>query len=111
MNRLSLMLLLAAGLMAATAQAQTTAEQAPTTPPSTQDAAKATEAGTPVTEADKKPLSEANCIRETGSRITKRSGKSPCTGQPGRAYTKDDLDRTGHTNLADALRALDPAVR
>lgn len=111
MKRLPLMLLLAAGIVAATAQAQTTPEQAPTTPPATQDEAKAAASGTPAADTDKQPLSEATCVRETGSRITKRDGKSRCTGQPGRAYTKDDLDRTGHTSLGEALRALDPAIR
>jgi len=61
--------------------------------------------------SDKRPLSEANCVRQTGSRIRQRDAKTACNGQPGRSYTKDELDSTGHTNLADALRALDPAVR
>lgn len=113
MKRLSLMLLLAAGMVAATAQAQTAAEQAPNPPAAATDAAAKTapDAQTPVADGDKKRLSDANCLRETGSRITQRNGKPRCTGQPGRAYTKDDIDRTGHTNLGDALRALDPAVR
>ncbi|MBD9478250.1 hypothetical protein [Pseudoxanthomonas sp. PXM02] len=111
MKRLPLMFLLAAGLAAATAQAQTTAEQTPTTTPATQDAAKAAESATHAADADKKLLSEANCVRETGSRITRRDGKSRCTGQPGRAYTKDDLNSTGHLNLSDALRTLDPSIR
>ena len=61
--------------------------------------------------SDKRALSEANCVRQTGSRIRQRDAKSACNGQLGRSYTKDELDSTGHTNLADALRALDPAVR
>ena len=111
MKRLRLMLLLAAGFVAATAQAQTTPEQAPTTSPTAQASAPAAASVAPATDSDKKRLSETNCVRETGSRITRRDGKSRCTGQPGRAYTKDDLDRTGHTGLADALRTLDPAIR
>ncbi len=29
----------------------------------------------------------------------------------GRAYTQEDIDRTGTTDLGDALRHLDPSVR
>jgi hypothetical protein len=28
----------------------------------------------------------------------------------GRSYDREDLDRTGQTNIADALRMLDPSV-
>jgi hypothetical protein len=112
MKRLPLMFLLAAGLAAATAQAQTVPEPAPTTSPTEQPAARtAAGAQTPAASSDDKRLSDARCLRETGSRITKRDGKPRCTGQPGRAYTKDDLNSTGHLNLSDALRTLDPSIR
>jgi hypothetical protein len=29
----------------------------------------------------------------------------------GRAYDRDDIDRTGAVDLADALRRLDPSIR
>jgi hypothetical protein len=45
------------------------------------------------------------CVRETGSRI--KPSKDQCL-QSGRTYTRDDLDRTGATDAADALRRLDP---
>jgi hypothetical protein len=79
-----------------------------------------TRAATPATDADaeaasaateKPPVSEANCVRQTGSRIRPRDHKTACNGLPGRAYTKEDLDRTGHLNLADALRSLDSSIR
>ena len=112
MKRLSLMLALACSLAAATVQAQTTAEQAPVAPsasePQTMPPASETQDAT--TTGDRKRLSDENCLRHTGSRIAQRDGKPRCTGQPGRVYSKDDIDRTGHTNLADALRALDPAM-
>lgn len=111
MKRLSLMLALAVSLAAATAQAQNPVEQAPATPSAAEpQATPADEAQAPTAEGEKKRLSDANCVRETGSRIARRDGKSRCTGQPGRSYSKEDLDRTGHTNIGDALRALDPAV-
>jgi uncharacterized protein involved in copper resistance len=77
-----------------------------------------TRAATPATDAEaasaateKPPVSEANCVRQTGSRIRPRDHKTACNGLPGRAYTKEDLDRTGHLNLADALRSLDSSIR
>lgn len=57
---------------------------------------------------------DAHCVRETGTRIRTRvqSPGAHCQAVgPGRAYTRDDLDRTGEINIADALRRLDPAIR
>lgn len=70
-------------------------------------------AGTPPandTDAAKRAASSAraDCLRETGSRIKPRDER--CVEQPGRSYDREDLDRTGRTNPADALRTLDPAI-
>ena len=62
---------------------------------------------------------ERTCLRSTGSRITHLSNRrAEKAGQPqqcanafGRVYTREDLDRSGHTNIADALRSLDTRVR
>lgn len=53
-----------------------------------------------------------NCLRATGSRIVPRtqSPEQRCIGVSGRSYDQEDLQRTGHVNIADALRALDPSV-
>jgi len=112
MKRLPLMLALVVSLAAAAAQAQTPVEQTPAPAPASTAQAAQTVADeqTPAAASDRKRLSDENCLRQTGSRITQRDGKPRCTGQPGRVYSKDDIDRTGHTNLADALRALDPAL-
>lgn len=61
----------------------------------------------------KKEMADGNCLKQTGSRITPRADKHgrKCVNAPGRAYSKEDLDRTGATDLADALRRLDPSVR
>lgn len=78
-------------------------------------------------DAKRPPASDAYCLRHTGTRITSRAadkaadkaGANAATarksrtcnnGAIGRAYTRDDLDRTGETDLADALRRLDPAI-
>ncbi|HEV7270305.1 hypothetical protein [Pseudoxanthomonas sp.] len=108
MKRMPTFVILAAALFAATAHAQAPAEPAATPAPASQSVAGTEDR--PAAEGEKKRLSDTNCVRETGSRIARRDGTSRCTGQPGRSYTKEDLDRTGHTNIGDALRALDPAV-
>jgi hypothetical protein len=59
------------------------------------------------------------CLRSTGSRITAaqnlraaKDGKPQrCAPSPGRTYTKEDLDRTGYIDIADALRSLDTSIR
>ncbi|MEP6632944.1 MAG: hypothetical protein ABJA62_01910 [Luteimonas sp.] len=61
-------------------------------------------------------LSDRNCLRSTGSLITARQNdnlpkdKQTCAPVTGRSYSRDDIDRTGSVNLADALRKLDTAV-
>lgn len=52
----------------------------------------------------------SHCLRETGSRI-KPSKDQPCINAAGRAYTREDIDRTGATTTAEALRQLSPSVR
>ena len=65
-----------------------------------------------------------HCLRETGSLITTsqnqralrraRAQKEPTVevkcADYGRAYTQDDIRRTGAVNMADALRQLDPSA-
>lgn len=59
------------------------------------------------------------CMRSTGSRIVaaqnlraEKDGKPQrCANGFGRVYTSEDLDRTGHVDMAAALRALDPSLR
>ncbi|MEP6906626.1 MAG: hypothetical protein ABI858_01395 [Pseudoxanthomonas sp.] len=69
-------------------------------------------------ETDKSPsaaseLADRNCLKHTGSRISPRADPQgrKCISASGRSYSKDDLDRTGEIDLADALRRLDPAIR
>jgi hypothetical protein len=49
---------------------------------------------------------DPTCLTDTGSRI---SGTSKCRGY-GRAYSNEDIQRTGQTSAADALALLDPSV-
>jgi hypothetical protein len=61
--------------------------------------------------------SDRFCIQETGSHIIaarnarSRSDERECVNSGGRVYTRDDIDSTGSTDLRDALRRLDPAIR
>ncbi|WP_242108456.1 hypothetical protein [Luteimonas aquatica] len=64
--------------------------------------------------------SDRNCLKSTGSRIAaganakaRKAGKPEraCANAAGRSYTQDDLDRTGRTDVASALRQLDPSIR
>lgn len=100
--------------MAIIASAQTAA------PAATQDeiAASATVPAAAQAEADKpvdakREFADTNCLRQTGSRISPRADKQgrKCVNAPGRSYSKEDLDRTGAIDMADALRRLDPSVR
>jgi hypothetical protein len=54
------------------------------------------------------PMDERHCLRQTGSHIPPADGK--CIPMPGRAYDKQDIDRTGENRLGPALRKLDPSV-
>lgn len=50
---------------------------------------------------------DPTCLTDTGSRID--PGPSMCRGV-GRSYTSQDIDKTGSTSAADALRLLDSSV-
>ena len=59
------------------------------------------------------------CLRSTGSRVVtaqnlkaEKEGKPQrCANSAGRVYTSEDLDRSGHMNIAEALRSLDTSIR
>lgn len=74
---------------------------------------------------------DRTCLRHTGTRIHNRARvtvsetdadanaksaaaldrRRDCGLGPGRAYSRDDIEMTGRTNVADALRVLDPSIR
>jgi hypothetical protein len=71
---------------------------------------------TPIALADdSKPASQpahasapSTCVHDTGTRIKPPPGE--CSTSPGRSYSKEDLDRTGKTSVAGALRNLSPSL-
>lgn len=104
-----LLLLILIGGFAGMAAAQTPA------PATTADDG-ATAIGTSATDS----VGIRNCLQDTGSRITaaanakaRKAGRKEreCANSPGRSYSKDDIDRTGQTDIASALRQLDPSIR
>jgi len=70
------------------------------------------------TEASDAAADDRNCLRQTGSLVTahknrkaERAGKAgKCANAFGRAYDREDIERTGATSVAEALRMLDPAI-
>ena len=97
---------LVAGLLASSAfaaTAQTTAASA--------DVPVDTRSAEPASGDEPQPAVDRLCPRTTGTRIVARDdGKGRCNTF-GRVHTSDDLQRTGASNLGDALRKLDPAIR
>lgn len=70
-------------------------------------------------EQDDRDVRSRTCLRSTGSLVVtarnkraSREGKPQgCAAAAGRVYTRSDLDSTGHTNIAQALRMLDTSFR
>ncbi|WP_406671953.1 hypothetical protein [Natronospira sp.] len=55
-------------------------------------------------------------VRITGSRIARdvdsvRVGRTIATSSGLRVYTREDIERSGHVHIGDALRYLDPRIR
>jgi hypothetical protein len=48
------------------------------------------------------------CSLDTASRIPAQPGH--CSSSPGRSYSQQDIDRTGQTQVGDALQMLDPSI-
>jgi len=97
-----------AAAQSVSADAQARAQVAP----AQSDAALSADAQAQSDVATNKHASNVGCVKETGTNIRPRdpkTGKALCVG-PGRTYSREQIDRTGQTDLADALRRLDPSV-
>lgn len=117
MKRLLIASLLGAMTFAAAAQdiPDTATAQPPVAAEASAEAAVALDADADL-QAGAEALAEAdarrNCVRYTGSRIPRsRMDQSDCVISNGRVYSREDLRRTGQTDIGDALRMLDPAIR
>lgn len=74
-------------------------------------------------DVDAAPRIDRNCLTRTGSRIVARDNATRsarerndklakrCVAASGRVYSREDLERTGEIDIAEALRKLDPAIR
>jgi outer membrane receptor for monomeric catechols len=75
----------------------------------------AEEAGKKAAEEKPQKVESVECETVTGSRIKAarpakdKAGKCAVSSSPTRTYSKDQIDMTGETDIADALRKLDPA--
>ena len=79
-------------------------------------------AGDAVVDPAAAPQLDRNCLRQTGSRIVARDSvprsarerndrlRQRCVAASGRVYSREDIERTGEVDIADALRMLDPAI-
>ena len=97
----------------ATAQTAVDAQAQTQAAPAQVDAAVSADAQAASDPATKERKSNVGCVKNTGTNIRPRdpkTGKALCIG-PGRSYSREQIDRTGQTDLADALRRLDPSVR
>ena len=62
----------------------------------------------PAKTASVAPLRTPGCVPDTATRIP--VNEHGCAGF-GRTYTREDIERTGATDAAQALRLLDPALQ
>lgn len=74
----------------------------------------------PAAKEDRRP--DFHCLRYTGSTITAQRNKRDeqrargkpirprCASAAGRSWSREDLDRTGASDLRSALRMLDPSI-
>jgi Ni/Co efflux regulator RcnB len=106
MNKLVVSLVFSAFAMSAFAQSQTSMPAQSSVAVSVQGQAGEV---TVVSAKDDKTV-DRKCMRETGSHIV-RKDKRACVNAPGDSYSREDIDRTGARDVADALRLLDPSVR
>lgn len=107
--------LLAGAAFAASAQSVTVSADAKT---------QATDVDAAATfDASAKPHIDRYCLRHTGSRIVARDNTlryrsardadrrgQRCIAGNGRVYSREDIERTGEIDIADALRKLDPSI-
>ena len=109
MKRLALADVLSCLVFAASAQS---AVDAPVPPVGQQAAVTDADALETTGQPAIRELNDRNCLKHTGTRISPRADRNgrKCANAVGRAYNRDDLDRTGAVDLAEALRRLDPAV-
>ncbi len=110
---------LALSLFAAAASAQTVTTVRDETGAET-TATTQTMQSDPVVAEPAKPQTARTCLTMTGSRVTAnrnlravREGRAEreCANGTGRAYSDQDIERTGQISIADALRTLDTGIR
>ena len=98
--------LLVAGNAAAAQDAQRSRSKVAVDAPSRSDPATP-----PATSRSDAGADDRHCLKYTGSHLAARGRNGGrCVIANGRSYGREDIDRTGQADLAQALRTLDPAV-
>jgi len=114
MNRLRVFPLVLASLLAAFASAASAQMAAPSVGTDAIILARPAAATAHARSDAKATEIDRNCLQQTGSRIVARNssgkGGKRCVAANGRVYSRDDIDRTGEIDIADALRKLDPSI-
>lgn len=57
--------------------------------------------------AKAEPVADTGCVRSSGTLARRRVDANGCNGQPGSSYSREELQRSGGMNTADALKRLD----
>jgi len=97
---------------AAAAQAVQDAQRKPGAATAGEASPRGDPAALPATSRRDVVADDRRCLEYTGSHLTVRGRKDGrCVMANGRSYNREDIDRTGQTDLSQALRTLDPAVR
>jgi hypothetical protein len=67
--------------------------------------------GTPQPRPDTQAAATARpCSQYQGTASRLPAKPDECSATPGRAYSQTEVQQTGQTNVADALRMLDPSI-
>jgi hypothetical protein len=67
-----------------------------------------TSASQPRPDAKTADATQQPCALPSGSRIPAKPGQ--CSPFPGRSYSQQDINRTGQSQVGDALPMLDPSI-
>lgn len=59
--------------------------------------------------ADTVVVRDTGCVRDSGTHLARRD-KNGCTGAPGQSISRTEIDRSGATDTADAIRKLSPSA-
>lgn len=104
----ALAVVLGACTVSATALAQSATDSQNANPPASPVAKQQAKQANTAKQRANPPVDSRMCIRDTGSHIPPPKGQ--CLPVAGNSYNQQDIQRTGATNVGQALQMLDPSV-